>query len=99
VDRLPEHENGRPGKGGRQSSTSLASDSTSVPRAHVVKVFDALDHPKATHRVRTVTVACPYCQRTHTHGWPAGFDTPGVRLSHCVDSLARSYVITLDGAA
>lgn len=48
------------------------------------------------HRgVRTVRIRCPLCGRTHTHGWPQGFEAPGHRLSHCVPRPAGSsgYVI------
>jgi len=33
--------------------------------------------------VRLVVVACPYCHRKHTHGWPPEYAEPGVRLAHC----------------
>lgn len=33
---------------------------------------------------RLVRIHCPLCGHTHTHGWPAGTDAPGHRLSHCI---------------
>ncbi|CAN5388708.1 hypothetical protein BH10ACT8_BH10ACT8_11300 [soil metagenome] len=40
---------------------------------------------------RIATVRCPFCGRTHTHGWPETA-TPW-RLSHCLRDR-REYVIT-----
>ncbi len=34
--------------------------------------------------VRSVGVRCPFCGRTHRHGWPAGESEPGHRLAHCM---------------
>lgn len=36
-----------------------------------------------------VTVQCPYCDRTHTHGWAGPGDEGGHRSAHCADALAR----------
>lgn len=35
--------------------------------------------------VRIVEVACPFCHRKHTHGWPVqdGDADPGHRIAHC----------------
>jgi hypothetical protein len=32
---------------------------------------------------RMVRVQCPWCSRTHLHGWPAGQPAPGWRVPHC----------------
>lgn len=36
-------------------------------------------------RVHTfiVEVRCPFCGRTHSHGWPPGEPTIGTRRAHC----------------
>lgn len=66
----------RPAGNGTAQETAWTATAT-IPDAAVIDV--SLDR----RGVRTVTVACPYCGRTHTHGWPEGADAPGVRLAHC----------------
>lgn len=60
------------------------------PVAHVVHVS------VGRRGQRTVTVRCPYCERTHVHGWPLNDATPGTRQAHChdrADGEHRSYRI------
>ena len=53
----------------------------SEPRYAVIVHHDPTGNP-------TVVVQCPYCPKTHTHGWPPGeADLPPEsrhRSSHCV---------------
>ena len=47
-----------------------------------------------------VTVQCPYCPRSHFHGWGGPGDTGGHRAAHCTDDTARTingrgYVISI----
>ncbi len=50
---------------------------------------------------RVVSIACPFCRRTHQHGWP--FDAPdvGPRVSHCHrpnGEPVRTYDVRVDTA-
>lgn len=67
----------RPREANSGAAQTAWTATATIPDAEVLAV--ALDR----RGVRTVTVACPYCGRTHTHGWPEGEDAPGVRLAHC----------------
>lgn len=42
-----------------------------------------------------IEVDCPYCPKTHTHGWFGDGDTGGHRVSHCGDEYKsnRGYYI------
>lgn len=47
-----------------------------------------------------VTVQCPYCPRSHFHGWGGPGDPGGHRAAHCTDDAARKingrgYVISI----
>lgn len=50
--------------------------STPSPIARVLSVRELQD-------TRIVSVACPYCRRTHQHGWPWEAPDIGHRLAHC----------------
>ena len=56
---------------------------TATPVAAVVSVTE-LAH------TRLVVVACPYCRRRHTHGWPWTDPDVGARNAHC-DRLGNYY--------
>lgn len=59
----------------------------------VVAVISKIEATKTT---RLVTVKCPFCQKTHTHGWPYsdGWTPPGTRVVHCAnDSGSANYLI------
>lgn len=59
----------------RASDTSLTI--ALLPVALVLTV-------KPTTTTRLVTIRCPICHHTHTHGWPHGLDSIGSRVAHCV---------------
>ena len=40
-----------------------------------------------------VSVVCPYCGDTHTHGWPDKEEIKDHRLSHCVVGPGGGYWI------
>lgn len=62
-------------------------------KARAVKV-------SANRRTRTITVVCPYCSKTHVHGWPHGDAAVGTRASHCRDARAgQGYLVTEEHAA
>lgn len=47
---------------------------------------------------RTVMIICPFCGKSHVHGWPAGQATPpGSRVPHCTKypKDLSGYYITL----
>lgn len=67
-------ERGRPGKGGHMSPTAIKNEAT-LPLASVLDV--------RVKRVRTVTILCPFCGNTHSHGWPASYPEVGSRVAHC----------------
>lgn len=49
-----------------------------------------------TKTTRDVAVRCPFCGKTHHHGWPYDDpEGPGVRLSHCHPGPHRSYRLEL----
>ena len=49
---------------------------TTLPVARVLSVRDV-------RHTRIVSVACPFCQHVHTHGWPAKSLDVGLRVAHC----------------
>lgn len=66
-----------------------------LPTATVVRVV-------RRDGVRLVIVACTYCRRKHTHGWPPEHAEPGVRFAHChrpTGEPARSYRVQANVAA
>lgn len=58
------------------ASISDHADASPLP---VVRAFGV----EAGRHARTVHVRCPFCARTHVHGWPYGDATIGARGSHC----------------
>ncbi len=60
-----------------------------LPKARAFKVT-------TTTRARTVTVVCPYCRRTHVHGWPFTDPSVGTRVSHCHDARAGQMYLVVD---
>jgi hypothetical protein len=42
---------------------------------------------------RIVEIACPFCGRRHTHGWPHDSAEPGVRVAHCARGDGGTYRI------
>lgn len=59
---------------------------TPVPVARVLSV-------RELRHTRIVSVACPYCRRTHQHGWPWGMADVGHRVAHCHDR--RGYLVPI----
>lgn len=51
------------------------------------------EHIVETKDTRLVKVRCPHCGKTHTHGWPYGQKTIGVRISHCEKLILADYLI------
>lgn len=41
------------------------------------------DRILATELTRQVFVTCPYCKKTHQHGWPYEHRDVGHRVPHC----------------
>lgn len=43
----------------------------------------------------TIVIACPFCNYTHTHGWPGGPEkiTPEHRASHCPGNTGGYYIV------
>ncbi len=46
-----------------------------------------------TNTTRLITIRCPHCCKTHTHGWPFGDDSIGHRVAHCVRGGDGGYYI------
>lgn len=42
-----------------------------------------------------VSIDCPYCDKSHQHGWPEFPDPPGNRIAHCRNAKHREYEITI----
>jgi len=53
--------------------------------AHVVHELAVAVVVKVVSRggVRAVRLRCPFCRRTHTHGWPFEAPDVGLRVAHC----------------
>jgi hypothetical protein len=48
------------------------------------------------NKVRTVLIKCPFCLKTHTHGWALGdTEPPGTRIAHCGLGRGDQYFIEL----
>lgn len=73
------------------TTASITTPTDKWPHAPAVKVTL---HPDT----RTVLVACPFCGKKHTHGWPYGSDRAGYRGSHCTgrggEHRGGTYLIT-----
>ncbi len=43
----------------------------------------------------TIAIACPFCGRTHTHGWPGGPEKaiPEHRAEHCAGNVGGYYIV------
>lgn len=50
--------------------------STTIPVARVLSV-------RELRHTRVVSIACPFCRRTHQHGWPLDAPDVGLRVAHC----------------
>ena len=46
---------------------------------HVARVLSV----RELRHTRIVSVAYPFCQHVHTHGWPAKSLDVGLRVAHC----------------
>jgi len=71
--------------------------STTTPTARVLSV-------RELRHTRVVSIACPFCRRTHQHGWPLEAPDVGLRSVHCHrpnGEPVRSYRVQVDvgGAA
>ncbi len=54
-----------------------------------------------TASTRLVTIRCPFCRRTHTHGWPSEAPDVGTRVAHCHrpnGEPVRTYDVRVDTA-
>lgn len=51
-----------------------------------------------TDSTRGVVVRCPFCRKTHQHGWPYGTDEIGDRVSHCLTGRGGNYHVASPGA-
>lgn len=50
----------------------------------------APDRVVTTELTRQVFVTCPYCRKTHQHGWPYEHRDVGHRVPHCLQSANTS---------
>ncbi len=57
-----------------------------TPEATVICILES----KST---RGVVVRCPFCRKTHQHGWPYGVADIGDRVSHCFSGQGRNYYV------
>ncbi|MFC1989440.1 hypothetical protein ACFLVW_02595 [Chloroflexota bacterium] len=72
------------------------NDNGLPPKVPVPKIINnTLDVPIANGRVDgdTIKIICPYCGRTHKHGYkPGGY--PALRVAHCHREEAVAYFVT-----
>jgi hypothetical protein len=96
-------------KGDRHGNTKLSKPSNEFPPGEQTKPpnqrrgFDKMDRPTITptkikHNADApgsslVSVRCPHCKETHSHGWPAGGDI-GDRVPHCSDKALKKQEVS-----
>lgn len=76
-------------------NSPLGPDNNRLPQAPITKI--SLSRNGET---RLVVIKCPYCKKRHTHGWPFGARTPGIRVAHCrttTVTTTTSYQLTTQG--
>lgn len=59
-----------------------------MPRPYAVATHAEPNHDSPGCYI--VTVQCPYCPRSHFHGWSGPGDPGGHRAAHCTDDTART---------
>lgn len=72
----------------RRAAEDQAAETAEVTRLATMPIPEApviATHTNHRSGIRTVTIACPYCNQHHTHGWPLGTGAAGLghRVSHC----------------
>lgn len=78
------------------NDTSVITPNDDLPEAPVLHWMRS-----NSGHTRLAYIRCPYCSKTHQHGWRWDETTPGSRVAHCrrfdIDPTA-SYRITITAA-